>query len=142
MMMPRPLCPSPNGGGVAQREVLILAADRSLRTSTAFALEVEGAKVRTFADEAAFLLAAQLPDVACLLIDHEPPALDALAIVRQVRRAGLELPVIVLAGAPGRLLRSTFNALRVKLVEKPLLCDAVTRAVRQIVPGAGRSVPE
>ncbi len=122
---------------MAQREVLILAADRSLRTSTAFALEVEGASVRTFADCGEFLIAARLPDVACLLVDHEPPALDALAIVEQVRHAGLGLPIIVMASAPGRQLRARLKALGVGLIEKPLLCDGVARAVRQIVPGAG-----
>lgn len=128
---------------MAAPSVLVLAADAALRKSISFALEVDGAQVQAIDRPALLGAAVQAAPDRCLLIDHDPPALDAIALIGALRVTGSTMPAIVMASAPGKRLRAKIRAVDAALIEKPLLCDVVTTTVRSLCrcprPSTGRT---
>ena len=56
--------------------------------------------------------------------------MDGLALLKSLRDRGIGLPAVVITSAPGRTLRQRAAEAGAVIVEKPLLCDALTAAVR------------
>jgi two-component system response regulator FixJ len=100
--------------------VLIAEHDSGLRAALEFLLNVEGYQVQKV-DSGEALLTVRLPERdACLVVDQDLPGLSGLAAIEELRRRGVELPIVLLAGHPQGLLPLLAMKARAHLVDKPL----------------------
>jgi DNA-binding response OmpR family regulator len=60
--------------------------------------------------------------------------MDGLTLLKTLRVRGVALPAILTAFAPARRLKVRASEAGAVIVEKPLLCDALTAAVRAALP--------
>ncbi|WP_326412452.1 response regulator [Sphingomonas sp.] len=118
------------------QRILLVDDDPAVRSSLAFALELEDFQVETF--ETGELLAERglLPDDACLVLDYKLPGLDGLSLLRQLRANGARLPAVLITSNPPERLRRATVAAGAALIEKPLLCDALSRSIRSLIDTA------
>ena len=108
-----------------QRPILIYEQDQSVLASLQFALALEGYCVRDGAGAEADPLGA-----ACLIIEQRHGEGDGLA---RLRASGCDTPAVLLATNPTRTIRERAEAAGIPLVEKPLLTDDLTRALRRVI---------
>ena len=109
-------------------KILLIEGDKALREALSFSLELEGFRVAVLA----------LPDPAeveaeganCLVIDYKLAGMDGLRLLDEVRSRGVKAPAILLATAPSKAIRDRAAQAGAILVEKPLLCDTLTAAIR------------
>jgi two-component system, LuxR family, response regulator FixJ len=101
---------------------------------SALASHVEG--VVFFADAAALLAHEPLGEEACLIASTEPDAAAALELVRELRRRGASLPVIVLG--PHTAFRTAVDLARLEgtdFLERPATPRQLRAALRRACPG-------
>lgn len=124
--------PATAPGAVAH--VVVLVDDHAaLRTALAFNLELDGFVVRAFGSGEE-LLAAGLPEPpACLVFDYNLPGMNGLTLLQNLRDQGVGLPALLITSHPPRGLRDAVAQLGASIVEKPLLTDALARAIRAIL---------
>lgn len=110
--------------------VLIVDDDAAVRTSLAFSLELEGFRVRTF-DTAEALLTSDLPvDNACLVLDERLPGVSGLQALSQLRRREVTLPALLITSNPSPATRAAAGIAGAPIVEKPLIGEALSLAIR------------
>ena len=124
--------------------LLIAEHDNALRAALDFLLRVEGYRVRTI-DSAEVLLSVPLPERdACLVVDQDLPGLAGLAALEELRRRGVKLPMVLMAGHPQGMLPVLAPRAKIHLVEKPLyggaLLGAISAALTASRPPALRTV--
>lgn len=136
----------PSGGrgggmpGVTPRpRILLVDDDPAVRSSIAFALEVEGFEVGSYASAEAALAWAPLDGEACLVLDHRLPGMDGLALLRDLRARGVATPAIVITTNPNARLRALVAQQGAVLLEKPLLGNALASAIRALAAPAESS---
>jgi two-component system C4-dicarboxylate transport response regulator DctD len=117
---------------MANFPLLLVDDDPAVRSSIAFALEIEGFDVRPYASAEAVLASGRLSDADCLVVDHRLPGLDGLGLLARLRARGIDAPAIVITSNPSRRLREQVAEAGAHLVEKPLLGDALAAMVRTI----------
>lgn len=113
----------------AGRQILVVSDDEALGHAIQFRLELEGFAVSSGDAALAAVVLGQMPVDACLVLDHRPPAFDALQVMAGHRLAGDRRPFVVLATHPTAAFRSEVEAQGARLVEKPLLNDSLLKAV-------------
>lgn len=132
--------PHTSGGGercrylASSRMVLVIDDDPAVRGSLKFSLEIEGFSVRCYESPAEFLAARDLPRRACLIVDQKMPGisgLDLLASLNADRRAAM--PAILITSYPSEALRGRADAAGIRIVEKPLLGNALSEAICQVM---------
>ena len=110
--------------------ILLVDDDPAVRASLAFSLQLDGFLIETFdcgedlAEKTAF------PDHGCLVLDYRLPGIDGLSLLRLLRDRNVCLPAVLITSAPTRAVRRRAREAGADIVEKPLLCDALTAAVR------------
>lgn len=109
--------------------MLIAEHDSGLRAGLEFLLRVEGYGVQVVDSGDALLNVRLLERDACLVVDQDLPGLSGLAAIEELRRRGMELPAVLLAGHPQGLLPRLAAKARVHLVDKPLLADVLLAAI-------------
>ena len=109
--------------------ILVVAPDRGLRRSLEFALEVEGFAVLSFEDLTTALASPEAPDGTCVIVDEEALFNDPLATVRI---QGFKKPTFLLIDRS----RSVPESLDIHILRKPVLGNALIRAVRATKDGA------
>lgn len=116
--------------------ILLVDDDAAVRASLAFSLGLEGFDVETFAS-AELLLERRgrlgLPAFACLVLDHRLPGMEGLALLEKLRGEGVGLPAVIITSTPARSIGDRAAAADAILIEKPLLCDALTAAIRSLL---------
>ncbi len=120
--------------GARSKVVLVIDDDPAVLGSLKFSLEIEGFSVRCYDSPAAFLTAGDLPLRACLVVDQQLPGisgLDLLASLDAERRAAM--PAILITSYPSATLRGKAEAVGVRIVEKPLLSNALSEAIMQVM---------
>jgi DNA-binding response OmpR family regulator len=117
----------------AVQRILLVDDDPAIRSSLAFALELEGFEIETF--ETGELLAERKdrPGDACLVIDYRLPGRDGLSVLGLLRSRGVRLPAIIITSNPARSTRKAIVDAGAELIEKPLLCDALTKGIRSLI---------
>lgn len=116
--------------------VCIVEDDAALLASMKFSLEAEGFVARCFATVSELLSSRmKVLDVDCFVVDQLLPDVTGVEFVEQLRRDHVEAPVILITTNPGQALRTRAENLGVVIVEKPLLGDAVSRAIRALIVG-------
>lgn len=113
--------------------VLLVDDDPSVLSSIVFALEVEDLRVEAFASGEAVLATDGPRDFACVVIDQRLPGMDGLTLLARLRGSGLLAPAILITTNPSRWLKQRVKEDGAWLIEKPLLRDSLTAAIRQLV---------
>lgn len=115
--------------------VIVVDDDPAVRGALTFALELDGFAVRAYASAEALLAARDLPERGCFVLDYRLPGADALHLLEDLRRRGVALPAILITTLPSQALRREARQVGVPIVEKPLICDALTDQVRLMTAG-------
>ena len=114
------------------RRILLVDDDPAIRASLRFSLELEGYEVVTFATAEDLLASPHVAGSDCLVLDYRLPGMDGLEALEQLRRRGVTPPAILITTTPSRRVRARAAALDAPLIEKPLLCDGLTAAIRDL----------
>jgi len=78
--------------------VFLVDDDASVRRALTRVLRTAGHEVRAFPSAQAFLAAADLGGLACLVTDLRLPGFDGLQLQQELKRRGQELPLIFISG--------------------------------------------
>ncbi len=110
--------------------VILVDDDPAVTHAMQFSFDLEGLDVRSFRDGESLLAVDDLPEKGCLILDHNLPGMDGIALLDRLRAAGIRLPAILITTNPRAALRNRAAAAGVPIIEKPLLTDALLTAVR------------
>lgn len=127
--MSRPSPPRPT--------VIVVDDDDGLRTALRYALEIEGFNVVTCPSGESLLKLALPQTSACLVVDQVLPGLSGIDALEALRARQVDLPAIVITSSPDARLRARTLLAKACLIEKPLLNDLLTRAIRALLLPSG-----
>lgn len=119
--------------------VVVVDDDVGVRTALAFALEMEGFRVETFASGEAFLLREPPASPACLVLDERLPGASGLQTLRQLRERCVDLPAILVTSHPGPRTRAAAASAGAPILEKPLMGETLAAKIQQLI-AASRGV--
>ena len=119
--------------------LLLVDDDPSVRASLQFSLELEGFKVETFASAEALVARDDLTDHACLVLDYRLPGIDGLTLLNLLRERGETCPAVIITSNPTRGVRERTGNAGAVLIEKPLLTNGLTVAIRRLIDRPFRS---
>ena len=123
-----PLAPSPM--------LLLVDDDPAVRASLIFSLELEGFAVDAFDSGETVVARNGLARHACLVLDYRLPGIDGLSLLNLLRERGETCPAVIITSNPTRAMcQRTIDAGAV-LIEKPLLSDSLTTAIRRLIDGS------
>ena len=123
-------------GQSAEGVVHIVDDDEAMRDSLLFLLDSAGLEARAYDSAASFLNALPGLEPGCILTDVRMPQINGLEMVRRVKAAGVELPVIVMTGhADLALAIEAMRAGVIDFLEKPFEDEALLSVLRA---GLGR----
>lgn len=117
--------------------VILVDDDPAVTHAMQFSFDLEGLDVRSFRDGESLLAVDDLPEKGCMILDHNLPGMDGLALLDRLRAAGVRLPAILITTNPRAALRNRAAAAGVPIIEKPLLTDALLMAVRKALARQG-----
>jgi FixJ family two-component response regulator len=118
--------------------VFVVEDDEPVLRSLEFSLGVEGFEVRTFRSSEELLAVPVFPHNACAVVDYWLPGLDGLHLVKELRKRGVDMPMVLITTNPSERTRRLSALAGVPIVEKPELGARLTEAIRKAVGGAGR----
>jgi CheY-like chemotaxis protein len=113
--------------------VLVVDDDPAVRNALAFALRAEGYTVATCASSAHALERVAQGPVRCLVIDYRLPDMDGIALIRALKRRGVQPPVVLITSNPDARCRAAAAAANAVIVEKPLLGDVLSRQIASLL---------
>jgi FixJ family two-component response regulator len=111
--------------------LLLVDDDAAVLGSLKFCLEIDGFKVQLYASGEALLNEVALPLSGCLVLDYHLPDMTGLELLARLRSQGVALPALLITGHPGIPLRRHAAAAGVAIVDKPVLGNALTDAIRR-----------
>lgn len=112
--------------------VYVIDDDDSARHSLEFLLDVAGIRVRSFPSADAFLMASPPMSGACVVTDVRMPGMGGVELVDELRRRGVEVPVIVITGhADVPLAIQAMKAGVSDFIEKPFDDEIMLSAIRK-----------
>jgi FixJ family two-component response regulator len=115
----------------AQPTIYVVDDDVGVLGSLRFLLETDGFSVRTFRSGGAVLGAPHSGEVDCYVIDYKMPDINGIELVRQLRRRGIDAPVVLITGYPDTNITARAQAAGVKhVMRKPLLDDSLIKGIR------------
>ena len=119
---------------VQEQVVYVVDDDQGMLESTVWLLESVGLKALPFTSGRAFLDACEPNRPACVLLDVRMPGMGGLNVQEELRRRGIDLPLIFVSGhADVPIVVRAFRAGAVDFIEKPyneqLLLDSVQQAL-------------
>ena len=126
--MNAPLAPPPM--------LLLVDNDPAVLASLQFSLELEGFAVDAFESGETVMARTRMARHACLVLDYRLPGIDGLSLLTLLRERGETCPAIIITSNPTRAMRQRTTELGAVLIEKPLLSDNLTTAIRQLIHGA------
>jgi FixJ family two-component response regulator len=118
--------------------VLVIDDDPGVRSSLKFALEVEGFAVRTYPTGSDLLDEEDMPESGCVVADYHLPGMNGLDLLARLRDRKVSLPAILITTDPSAEVRGRAATAGVRLVEKPLLSDALFQGIRAALGEAAR----
>ncbi len=114
--------------------VLIIEDDPAVRNSLKFSLEIEGFAVLAYPDGHDLLSRRDLPRSDCVSLDYNLPDMTGLEVLDQLRDRRIAAPAILITTHPSRVLQERAQAAGARVVEKPLLGDALIESIRDVLP--------
>ena len=125
--MNAPLAPPPM--------LLLVDDDPAVLASLIFSLELEGFAVDAFDSGETVVTRNRLARHACLVLDYRLPGIDGLSLLKLLRERGETCPAVIITSNPTRAMRQRTTEAGAVLIEKPLLGDSLTTAIRQLIHG-------
>jgi FixJ family two-component response regulator len=124
--------------------IAVVDDDQRILESLKNLLESADYAVRLFISAAPLLESESLAEIACLISDIDMPVMDGFGLLRVVREARPELPIILITGYPEMLNRlPPIGPGHYRLFKKPFdgqeLLTAVSDALRNPQPGRPES---
>lgn len=120
-------------------QILLVDDDAAVRDSVGALLESAGFSVRTYAS-AMHILADCLPQDACVITDIRMPDMDGLELQKELKRRGIDLPVIMMTGhGDVPLAVRAMKAGAVDFIEKPFDDMDMLRSIRSAFETGRRS---
>ncbi|WP_369061689.1 response regulator [Caulobacter sp. 73W] len=105
---------------------VVVDDDAAVLASIRFVLEAEGLNVLTF-ESAKAVLAADLPEQGCLILDQLMPGATGLELLSQLRQRGVELPALLLTSSATPAVRRAAQAAETPVLEKPVFGETLVR---------------
>jgi len=115
------------------RRLILIDDDEHLRRAMRFSFEAEGFAVTAFATGEAALQAAPFETDVCFVVDERLPGISGLETIARLRAGGMRAPAILITSHPALALRNAAAKAGVSIVEKPLLGDALTRKISELI---------
>ena len=125
--MNAPLAPPPM--------LLLVDDDPAVLASLIFSLELEGFAVDAFDSGETVVARNRLARHACLVLDYRLSGIDGLSLLSLLRERGETCPAVIITSNPTRAMRQRTTEAGAVLIEKPLLGDSLTTAIRQLIHG-------
>ena len=122
--------------------LVLVDDDPAVLASLQFSLELEGFEVEAFDSGESLVAQTQLANPACLVIDYRLPGIDGLSLLRVLRERGETCPAVVITSNPTRSVRQCTTDAGAVLIEKPLLSDGLTVAIRALIKTDGQSAAD
>ena len=115
---------------VRNRLVIVIDDDPAVCNSLKFSLEVEGFTVRDYSSAHELLREPELADAGCLVIDYHLPEMNGLEVLDRLRARRVAAPAILITSHPSAAVRQRAAEAGVRIVEKPLLGNALVEGIR------------
>jgi len=119
--------------------LLLVDDDPAVLASLQFSLELEGFRVGVFASGEILMEQADLAHPSCLVLDYRLPGVDGLALLQVLRERGETCPAVIITSNPTRSVRQRTADAGAMLIEKPLLSDGLTAAIRFLIKSDRRA---
>lgn len=114
--------------------VLIVDDDQAVRDALKFALELDGLSVDTCDSGAELLRHPRLGSARCLILDYQMPGMNGFAVLSELKRRNVTLPVILITAPLSREVEQRALAAGVAgVLEKPLLEDVLIEKIRHVM---------
>ena len=126
--MNAPLAPPPM--------LLLVDDDSAVLASLQFSLELEGFAVDAFESGKTVMARTSMARHACLVLDYRLPGIDGLSLLHLLRERGETGPAVIITSNPTRAMRQRTTDAGAVLIEKPLLSDSLTTAIRRLIDGS------
>jgi two-component system response regulator FixJ len=125
---------------MSERRVHIIDDDEAMRDSLVFLLDTAGIAARASASARAFLDTLSESEPDCVITDIRMPEMTGLDLIKALKAAGRDIPVIVITGhGDVPLAVEAMKAGVIDFIEKPFDDEALLGAVRLALAGAGRA---
>ncbi len=111
----------------------IVVNDEPLLSALAFSLDAEGWDVSPYRTPSEAL--QHLSPAHCVLVDHNLPGMDGLALVDLLRERGIAAPAVVIVGRASAGFRRRAAEAGIEIVDKPLIGDDLKLRLRAAVMG-------
>jgi two-component system, LuxR family, response regulator FixJ len=115
--------------------IYIVDDDDAVRDALLTLLVCEGFSVVAFASAADFLRHVDLDGPACLVVDVHMPGMTGIELLERLRSDKVDIPAIVMTGAPNPVTERATVRAGASLLTKPFrpeeLVDAIGRALRR-----------
>lgn len=118
--------------------LLLVDDDPAVRASLQFSLELEGFMVEAFDSGETLVSQAKLANPDCLVLDYRLPGIDGLSLLSLLRERGETCPAVIITSNPTRSVRQRTTDAGAVLIEKPLLSDSLTVAIRRLIDRSNR----
>lgn len=118
----------------APPHVGVIDPDPVARSGLRALLQRNGVDVSTFDSAESYLLAANGRHLACLIVDLLLPGMSGLDLLRRLRKAGNDVPVVLLADESD--VPTAVAAMRegaTDFIEKPYMDVAVLKQVQKLI---------
>ncbi|WP_332770166.1 response regulator transcription factor [Phenylobacterium sp.] len=115
--------------------VLLVDDDAALRAALKFNLEIEGFDVETCESGEALLLRSLPAGPACMVLDYNLPGITGLEALVQLRDRQVDIPALIITSTPSLHVRERIRAAGARLIEKPLLGDALVGGIHDALKG-------
>jgi FixJ family two-component response regulator len=117
-----------------QNLVLIVDDDQAVRDALKFALELDGLSVDTCGSGAELLRHPDLSRACCLVLDYVMPEMNGFAVLNELKRRNVTLPVILITAPLNADVERRAAAAGVAgVLEKPLLEDVLIDKIRHVI---------
>ena len=114
--------------------VLIVDDDQAVREALKFTLELDGLSVATCDSGAALLCHPALASAGCLVLDYQMPGMNGFAVISELKRRNISVPVIMITAPLNRdMERRAIAAGVAGVLEKPLLEDILLDKIRHVL---------
>jgi FixJ family two-component response regulator len=130
----------PRNGEVAGIDPLVIVVDddQAVRNSLEFSLAIEGFAVRSYAEGRDLLEdSREVPGAGCLVVDQNMPGMTGLDLISTLRERAVAAPAILITSHPTAAVRQRAAQAGVRIVEKPLLGNALIDVIRDLCALAG-----
>ena len=112
--------------------LLLVDDDPAVCASLQFSLELEGFVVRSYGSGETLMDEEDLASPSCLVLDYRLPGVDGLSLLQALRERGEACPAVIITSNPSRSIRQRTSNAGAVLIEKPLLTNGLTAAIRSL----------